>query len=48
VIEVAALARNETIRDAHGMTAPYELFGEMGADETGAASNQIFSHAASA
>jgi hypothetical protein len=46
VIEVAAFACNETIRDPNGMTTPYEFFGKMRADEAGAAGHEIISHAA--
>ena len=44
VIEIAALAGDEGIGDAHAVAAPDEFFGKMGADEAGAAGHEVMSH----
>jgi hypothetical protein len=41
MIEIAPLAGDQAVDDADAMTAPDELFGEMGSDEARAACNEI-------
>ena len=41
VVEVAPLSGDEAVGDAHAVTAADELFGEVRADETGAAGDEI-------
>ena len=44
VIEIAALACNQTVRDANAVAAADELFGEVRSDETGTAGDEVLSH----
>ena len=41
VIEVAALAGDQAVGDADAVAAPDELFGQVGADEAGAAGDEV-------
>ena len=48
VVEIAALAGDETVGDADGVPAADELFRQMGTDESGAAGDEIRSHSVEA
>jgi hypothetical protein len=44
-IEIASSARDQTIDNAHGVAAPNQFFREMRSDESGAAGDEVLSHA---
>jgi hypothetical protein len=46
VIEIAALTRDQTVGDTHGMAAANEFFAEMRTDEPGAAGDEVVRHVA--
>ena len=45
VIEIAALAGDQGVGNAHAVAAPDQFFGKMRADEAGAAGHEVMSHA---
>lgn len=45
VIEIAPSAGDQTIDNANAVTAPNEFFRKVRSDESGAASNEVMSHA---